>query len=59
MTRTFFGIASANGLIEFRGAISSSVLTTTNVETDRLEGPITFSPIFKVPRQKRFSRSKA
>ena len=34
----------------------SAVLTTANVGTDRLEGPITFSPIFKLPRQKRFSR---
>ena len=57
MIRPFFaGIASMNGLIAAGGATSSEVLTIAKVGVERLNGPKRFSPMFSVPRQKRFSR---
>jgi len=58
MIRRIFdaGIASMNGFTEAKGATSSAVFTTASVGTARLKGPTTVLPIFKTPRQKRFSR---
>ena len=57
MMRTLFaGIASAKDLTEARGATLSAVLTIASVGADRVDGLTSMSPIFRVPRKKRFSR---
>ena len=44
------------GFAEAKGAMSSAVLTIARVGTDRADGSRRELPIFRAPRQSRFSR---